>query len=185
MIKLNKMKKRKKQNGFSVVEMLIVLAIMLVLSGIFIGYNRTSGKQLVLYTEQTRVIGILNEAKSLALQKFKEDSVAEGYVVCAYGVGFEKTSVGNQYKIFNVLKQENEITCPINDDLKHKSVKIYEADVNVVVTTVSSPWVAFEAPYFKTYPETGMSIYINLADTSFQKSIKVGPGGTITPTGGE
>ncbi len=66
--------------GFTLIETVVVIAITVMLSGIFIGYTRSSNNQLALFQNQARVVGSLNRARSLALQKL---NVPEA---CAFGV---------------------------------------------------------------------------------------------------
>ena len=91
-------KKYKKDNrvfttGFTLVETLVVIGILMLLTTSLIAYTRSSGKQIVLYTEQAKLIGALNKAKSLALQRNMAESV------CAYGIRFTGS---NTYEIVQV-----------------------------------------------------------------------------------
>lgn len=71
--------------GFTLVETMVAIAITLVLSTIVLSYNRSSEKQIVLFRDQAVVIGVLNRAKSLAIEKFNSDPN-----VCAFGVHFDQ-----------------------------------------------------------------------------------------------
>ncbi len=71
--------------GFTLVETMVAIAITLVLSTIVLSYNRSSEKQIVLFRDQAIIIGILNRAKALAIEKFNSDPN-----VCAFGVHFDE-----------------------------------------------------------------------------------------------
>lgn len=158
--------------GFSVIEMLVTFTIVLVLSGIFIGYNRTSGRQLFLYTEQAKVVGVLNEAKSYAIQRLKDTEGNEDIVACAYGVEFE---MGGAYRVFGVTKDINDDGCPLDD---RTTVKTYTLDSGVgFVSLPPGNMVAFEIPYLTTHnPGT-----VRLGIGTIQKDIEISQGGAITP----
>ncbi|KKU14385.1 MAG: hypothetical protein UX22_C0026G0007 [Candidatus Jorgensenbacteria bacterium GW2011_GWA2_45_9] len=173
------MKALKRRGGFSMVEVVVVCAMTLILSGIFIGYNRTSGKQLILYSEQSRVIGTLNEAKALALQKFKENNSQPDTIICAYGVRFD--AVNGQYFVFRVQKDMDDSVCPVSDESRREVVSKYELDRNVEIVSATSDWVAFEAPYLKVSPVSGARVTLRLTTGGFSKTVEVGTGGAVTP----
>jgi len=86
--------------GFTLIESIVVVAITVMLMGVFIGYSRSSNDQLVLFQNQARVVGALNQAKSLALQKL---NVPEA---CAFGVYFSGLTPGLPENEF-ILFQDN------------------------------------------------------------------------------
>ncbi len=88
----------KKQSGFTLVEVLVVISITVLLSAVLIVYNRSGESQIVLLKEQAKIIGILLRAKNLALQIYSPDG---GGVVCGYGVHFD--IVKSEFLIFKDL----------------------------------------------------------------------------------
>lgn len=70
----------KKNIGFSVVEVLVVVAILGGLSYILINVFVSSQSESVLQTESERVLSVLNDARSLTLSSKNDDQ---------YGVHFE------------------------------------------------------------------------------------------------
>lgn len=173
-------REEKKNSGFSVIEMIIVMGIVLILSAMFIGYNRTSGKNFLLYTEQMKVMGVLNEAKSLALQKFKQTSADENIRVCAYGVAF--TGAGT-YSIFSVSKDvRTSVPCPTSNAGSRQTVRSYELNNGVqFATTPSGGWIAFVAPYLETENSGAADdIILQLSGTSYTKTIQVEQGGAVS-----
>lgn len=84
--------------GFTLVEMMVVVGIMTLLSSILITYDRTSELQVLLYRDQSVVVGVLNRVKALAIQKYYEGGSEEA---CAFGVHF---SPPRTYTIFQDLK---------------------------------------------------------------------------------
>lgn len=70
--------------GFSMVEILAVLGIMSLLTGVLIVYSRTGERQILLFREQAKIINVVLRAKSLALNTYIEEGSP-----CAYGVHFD------------------------------------------------------------------------------------------------
>lgn len=94
--------------GFSVIEMLVVMSILVVLTSLLIFYNRTGELQIVLLREQAHFIGTVFRAKSLALNTFIEDAPA-----CGYGVHLDiKTGAApSRYFIY----RDKAINCRTSD----------------------------------------------------------------------
>lgn len=158
--------------GFSLIEMLVTFTIVIILSGIFIGYNRTSGKQLFLYSEQAKVVGVLNEAKSYAIQRMKDTDTREDIVACAYGVEFE---MGGAYRVFAAIKNVNDDGCPLDN---RTIVKTYTLAPGVrFISLPPDNMVAFEIPYLTTHN----SGTVRLGIDAVQKDIEISQGGAITP----
>ena len=72
------------ESGFTLIELITIIGVLGLLTSIMIVFGRSSGKQIVLFREQAKVIGVLAQAKSLAIQA---KIAAEG-TPCAYGVSF-------------------------------------------------------------------------------------------------
>lgn len=77
--------------GFTLIETLVTISITLVLSGLAIAYNRSSERQIAIYRDQSTVVGLLNRARSLAAQKYRDPSIPT-YITCAFGIHFEPDS---------------------------------------------------------------------------------------------
>jgi len=73
--------------GFTLIETIVVVAITMILSGILLAYNRSTERQIVLYRDQAVIVGAINRAKSLTIQKYREPR-SDGKVACAFGVHF-------------------------------------------------------------------------------------------------
>lgn len=84
------------KRGFSLIEMLVVVGIVIFLAGMVVAYSSSTGRKMMLYAEQSKVASVLSRAKSLALQKY---SVGSGVSACAFGVEF---ILPGTYKIFRV-----------------------------------------------------------------------------------
>lgn len=139
-------KKNKKDNrvfttGFTLVETLVVVGITIIMTTTLIAYTRSSGRQITLYTEQAKLIGILNRAKSLALQREGAE------VFCAYGVRFTGP---NSYEIVRVpnIKTENAPYAPCDETQAGSYGETYVIREPVVIANTPGQ-ITFEGPYIK------------------------------------
>ena len=79
----------KNNSGFTLIEMLVIISVTLVLSGILIGYSREAGKQLILVNNQAKLVSLIARAKSLSTATFLENALPLNPGdprICGYGV---------------------------------------------------------------------------------------------------
>jgi prepilin-type N-terminal cleavage/methylation domain-containing protein len=81
------------RKGFTLIEILIVVAISAMLSAIALGYTGVARNQIALSVETSKVAGFILRAKQLAIATYNQ-----GSNVCAYGVSFDIAD--NTYSIF-------------------------------------------------------------------------------------
>ena len=98
MIKNLKLKIKNSSQGFTLIEILVIITITTILAGIMIAYGHIGEKQITLFRDQAKIIGVLNRAKFLTVQMFAET----GEKPCAYGVHFENNK--QTFLIFKDLK---------------------------------------------------------------------------------
>ena len=101
--------------GFTMIEILVVISIMILLSSLLILYSRTGENQIILFRDQSRLITSLNMAKSLSIQRFNASSPS-----CAFGVHFSKTE--NAFLIFRDLAAD----CQNADHVYTDSGELFE-----------------------------------------------------------
>src|SRR3990167_848850 len=75
---LNQPACRQAGKAFTIVELLVVLAITAILFSSLIFYSRSAERQLILFKEQMKVITALQKAKSLAISAFGENQAPCG-----------------------------------------------------------------------------------------------------------
>lgn len=92
------------RRGFSIIEMMVVLGILVLLTSLLVLYNRSGERQLLVLREKARLVGTVLRAKSLAVNTFVEDEPA-----CGYGVHIEPP----RYFIF----RDRAIDCRTSDRL--------------------------------------------------------------------
>lgn len=91
------LKKSKRRAGFTLLEIIVVVSITIVLSTIVLAYSRSNEKQIILYREQAMIVGLINQAKTLAIQKFNEPGT--GFTACAFGIHFSGQSNYSLYEV--------------------------------------------------------------------------------------
>lgn len=102
------------RSGFTLVEIVVTMAILIIFSGILVGYNQTSSRQLVLISNQAKLVSLVSRAKNLSMSTILENpggSYNPGDpVTCAYGVHVDK-SAG---KIF--IFRDLAVDCSLSDN---------------------------------------------------------------------
>ena len=170
----------KKQSGFTLVEVLVVISITVLLSAVLIVYNRSGESQIVLLKEQAKIIGILLRAKNLALQIYSPDG---GGVVCGYGVHFDVAK--NEFLIFKdsadlCSSSDNKYSGPNEDFEKHKidsRLKFLSLELADLLFIPPDPVVAIDGDINK---KGSFEIVIGSVDGAGEKKIKVNNFGQIT-----
>jgi type II secretory pathway pseudopilin PulG len=161
------------REGMTIIEVLIVISITALMSGVLLAYNRESERQLVLQVDQARVVGLLSRAKSFALGKYAgpkaagptagEDAAANA---CAFGVRFVPDASAPRLILFQDLPQPVTSQCLVSDgaggmtatfnatyDGDAETIDIVFLDPRISIVAPAAPGgdVVFEAPYLKTY----------------------------------
>jgi len=124
--------------GFTLVEMVVVMSVMALISGIVLSYNRTNEKRLLLFSNQAEIIGVLQRAKSFALEK---RITGTDKPVCAFGVDFTnpRTMV-----IFQDLPNDGGDRC-ISDESDNFNKQYDESNGEEIETVNLDEGVEFES----------------------------------------
>src|SRR3989344_3317527 len=155
------------RGGFTLVEMAITATIMIIASSILIVFSQGSGNRLTLATEQAKIAGVMNRAKSLALQRYR----TEGVSACGFAFRFNDPIA--TYGIAPVLRVEETGECAdVQPDMESFDLNrniMFEGGGDVII---------FESPYLTTRnPQT---IRIFLRETPEDEAgIEVTSGGAI------
>lgn len=86
------------RNGFTLLEMIIVVGITALLMGYILTYTSTSRNQIALHTEEARIAQTVARAKALSVATYNRPDVP-----CGYGVRFlygETETDADSYSIF-------------------------------------------------------------------------------------
>lgn len=73
-----------KEKGFTLVEMIVVIGLVVLLSGVAAVYNKAIGRQIVVSQEHAKALVLFMRARSAGFTIPKVDTTVE--FVCAYGV---------------------------------------------------------------------------------------------------
>lgn len=95
-------------DGFTLIETLVVLSILMLMTSMLVLYNRTGERQILLLREKARLISVIFRAKSLALNTFIEDEPA-----CGYGVHIGPSAGSGQAGYF--IFRDKAINCRVSD----------------------------------------------------------------------
>jgi len=89
-----------KQGGFTLIELMVVLSIITILTGILVGYSKQNSKYLLLSTTEARILSLVSRAKFLSIETFFQDLGGPGTPrkTCAYGVHVDTSA--NEIFIF-------------------------------------------------------------------------------------
>jgi hypothetical protein len=167
-LRFHKKKNRASRAGFTLVEMAITATIMIITSSMLIAFTQTGGNRLVLSTEQAKIGGVLNRAKSLALQRYKAN---EGSI-CGFAFLFNEP-VGT-YSLLPVTRLEDggecvEIGAP---------TETFLLNPNVQFATAGSDIIIFESPYLTT--RNPLTLAIALKDKPEETAgVEVTAGGAV------
>jgi len=161
-------------------ELLVVFAIITILSGGLVLYNRAVERQIILFKEQIKVFSAIQKAKSLALGTFAAEQAP-----CGYGVHFSEP---NTIIIFGEISSSGDPRCldidsiytsydQIFEEIKlDKVVKFSELGVNDIIFIPPDPTVIINNDIFKDEA----LIKIKTIDSKGEKIIKVTSAGQIT-----
>ncbi len=175
------------RKGFTLIEMLIVVAISAMLASIAITYSGTERDQIALSVEQTKIAQFVLQARSLALATYASQP---GTLVCGYGVFFDTTA--NTYSIF-AYQPPATTTCPAESSLSWSSIAnnevLYTQEAwkvqpgSHITFTASSGGVGVSSPMVFFYPPNPDVFFFDSAGnplTNLSISLR-GAGGETPP----
>lgn len=160
------------RGGFSLIEMLVAIGIMIVLSGVMLGYSRTSERQVALISDRDRVVSVVNRTRDLALAR----SYVVGQGICGYGINFGVRTMD----IYNTVKDLNGV-CP-DPSLGGVPVETHSLDPRLSFKAKPS-FLFFTSPYLSVTSTATFPVLITLTAgvTASDVSLEVSGGGTATP----
>jgi len=181
-----------KRGGYTLVEIVVVIGVVGILSGVALGYNRMANSNLALFKTQALLVGYLNRAKSLSQQRLNLVRV------CAYGIHFPTD--GSGFLIFgDVIESAAQSRCRDVDGV-YTGNGFYEEESDLVVDTpmILDPGVSLNeevlghgiiflppdltaSTTFKQADDTiglPLTVIISIADSS--RTVSVGEGGQIS-----
>jgi len=90
----------KPAEGFSLLELIVVMGIVAILTSILAGYSRQSSTQLILSSKEAQILNLISRAKLLSIETFFQEigSQPTPLKICAYGIHVDTTA--NEVFIF-------------------------------------------------------------------------------------
>lgn len=153
-------------------ELVVVIAITVIFTGILIAYSGSGNRQIILNVEQAKIIGFLNRAKAFALEK----RITAGQRVCAFGVHFEP----RQLILFRDLPDNQLGNCEAGFNRSYDDgIEFLESFLlsNKLIIERYPGDIVFEPPYLVTH-NPGL-IRLNLVEGDGSVCIEVNAGGAI------
>ncbi len=185
---------RNSQDGFTLIEVLIVVAISALLAAIAIAYSGVARNQTALSVEETKISQFILQARTLSVATYGTAGI------CGYGVLFNASGT---YSIF-AYTPSNAPPCPPASDITPASIESSERKytdetwqvhpANNVILSGGNPDALAIALFYPPDPTTFLirasdmgsfayetsNIYLVTADGSLSKTIKVNSAGQIT-----
>lgn len=179
------------RDGFTVVEMLVVLGVTAVLASIFVSQSGLLRDQVVLFREEAQVIQSLFKAKTFSIQVLEEEE-GGGKSGCGYGVYFENTGeeLNGKYTIY-YRKRNIDGTCPLGGEIRYDGTTniidkgIFNLDSKVFIRGDSAVNFVFIPPYPEIFIDgesnkDGKVFLCLKIQTDFCRMIEVNKVGQIT-----
>ncbi len=170
------------EKGFTLVEVLVVLAITVVLSGIAIGYSHVGQNQISLSIEESKVAQLILEAKELSIATYSQNSAT-----CAYGVRFDFAT--SSYSLFEYDSATTtgagvRPTCPsiasTSQQVNMGAIQRYESGswqvhtaAGVTLVSSTNPVASATIQYVLFYPPDPCTL-ISLDGQTFQSACNSG-----------
>lgn len=177
------------EEGFSLIETLVVIAITGILTAMAIGYTRGNEGRIALIVERAKLQGMLERAKALALQGYEREGGETDLGIC-YGVYFD-FSVGRSLKLFreSVLQRaEGGVFCPTFDDasLNRENVETQPIDPRIQGDSRGVFEISFKSPDLTVFANGEVfagskEIRLRVLDSVSEEAVVVvGAGGSVT-----
>lgn len=133
--------------GFTIIEMMVIIGVLSVLSGLLILYSRTGEITSALLRESAKLSVNIGRAKNMAIT----NALWQGQRVCGYGVYFDEAN--DQYIIFTEIANNCEAAShlrPADGSLDVETIiisdplEISKSDITQVFFLPPDPTVYFE-----------------------------------------
>ncbi|MEK7212602.1 MAG: type II secretion system protein [Patescibacteria group bacterium] len=183
--------KFQEKNGFTVIELLVVIGVVILLLGCLILYGSVSRNQVALYIEEAKIAQIILRSKALSISTFGNPNVP-----CGYGVQINPAAKTYSLFSYDVPDCGAISNIDINDPNKYKTVQSSNLPKGVAFQSCPAggterlDYVLFMPPDPKTlvwvdgYPTPSAAgsgkIYLATADCSANIVVTVSTAGQVS-----
>ncbi len=166
--------------GFSIIEVVIVVSVMMILSGTVLTYNRSNYGQLALFSDRSIFISAVNRAKSLAIEKFNKNADS-----CAFGIYIKKEpgNIAREFTLFQDLKTDPTKECKLESGDNNfnnifdagEAIQTFKLDSRIKFSGVGQDVsVVFAPPELATFASLPLPITVTLATLDDELFSEVG-----------
>ena len=168
------------KRGYTLLETILTVGILLLLSSMLVVYNQGNKQQLAVISEQAKIINTIYRAKFLAMQGYES-----GQPICGYGVYFKSDGTYILYKDLG--------DCSVSDKKytnQEENLKEEKLDKRLVFVLNGLNGVLFMPPEPRTVLDVvgdesvvckdGCVFEIKTPDGKLQKSIQINKFGQIS-----
>lgn len=160
------MKKKIRKNGFTLIELMIIVAIIGIMTTVGFVSLKSGQNQAKLKATQTEIVALVKLAQSYALQGKKQGAVVPEY----YGVKF---SVDGSGYVFCSSSDSMDASC-------NNSIETHQFSDGVSMDLGRGSLVWFDVPFGNCRLSSVGSLQLQLILDDAEKNIIISPGGSIT-----
>ncbi|MDP3991570.1 MAG: prepilin-type N-terminal cleavage/methylation domain-containing protein [Candidatus Colwellbacteria bacterium] len=162
------------RRGFTLIELVVVMAITAVLISMVLGYSKESTRQLVLTSTQAKMLSLINRAKFLSIETFFGGERSGDQRICSYGVRVDRSN--QEIFIFQDLSSSAE--CPGNSNNVYDKGEELSGELNRVnlkdtVITFTENTTLTEVVFIPPDPKTKIN---NSGTTEARVEVKIREG---------
>ncbi len=165
-------------SGFTLVETLVVISLTGIFTAMALGYTRQSGAQILLATEQAKIAGMLQRAKTLALQGLGRVEGADG--VC-YGLLLHRPGTGSHY--LTLFRETVDVNGRCVAEATPSAPERQDLDRRIVINP-GLDRIVFRGPVIRVFADDPTTPLAGAAERDIVLSIRDNPAKTQTITVG-
>jgi hypothetical protein len=177
--------------GFTLVELMVTISLIIIFVASAVSYNRSIGQQISLFKDQGTLVNTIYQARSLSITTFSRTTQSTD-VPCGYGVHFESSSAVTIFK--DLPRADGSCINHVVGDLIYRpnigeevetiqlsgatilKYKISQSDAGTVITPENSVDILFVPPdpqVFSNKDLTISPIYLNISSSQISGSFDV------------
>ena len=169
-----------RERGFTMIELLVVVGVIVLLSSFVIAYSRTGERQITLFKEQASLVSLLTRARSLSISAF-----SDAVVPCDYGVNFSDSGTAILFREYSPSNDPRCLDANRVYNLEDEKIEEMTLDSTIVFSELGLLNVVFIPPEPQVVIDNDKNKYeafirIKTIDGTNEKVIKITNAGQIT-----